>query len=68
VVLHDLIDGTNYCPPKLITNTIGDAQVMNHAYIAWQRRDMLEYNTGFDIMIFDFRNDFNQNQIKFEYI
>jgi hypothetical protein len=29
---------------------------------------MLEYNTGFDIMIFDFHIDVNQNQIKFEYI
>jgi hypothetical protein len=37
--LQGLIDGTDTCPPKLIPNSTGDAQVVNPAYVTWQRKD-----------------------------
>jgi len=37
--LQDLLDGIDPCPPKLIANAAGDAQIPNPAYVSWLRRD-----------------------------
>jgi len=36
--LQGLLGGTNSCPPKLIANAAGDAQVPNPAYVLWLRK------------------------------
>jgi hypothetical protein len=37
--IQGLLDGTDHCPPKLIANEAGDAQIPNPAYVLWLHRD-----------------------------
>jgi hypothetical protein len=37
--LQGLLDGSEPCPPQLIANAAGDAQIPNPAYVSWLCRD-----------------------------
>ena len=37
--LKGMVEGTDICPPQLITNSDGSEQVPNPVYTLWQKRD-----------------------------
>jgi hypothetical protein len=40
--LEGLLDGTDICSPQFIPDSAGTSQVLNPAYVSWQKRDWIE--------------------------